>query len=189
MATYFYKNLDCFSIINKIIHEKYKNKTTIMNGETFPEIIGYCYGLNSLKNFKNLIFIEPLVPNPFNPDSLIEDIPNKLEEDVIYFEPLISDGHISLIIFANVFNIRINIILDMSRYHSRSEHLNSSIYPPNMIQYYIKYPNNPIQNYSSCCFWFYGEIGCLMNEKKYNTFESIFDNIKDNTISLYIDII
>ena len=186
----FYDNdLDCFSIIKNIILEKYRNKDSLIIGETFPEIIGYCYGLNSIKRFKNFIFLEPLIPEPFNPDSLEEDISNDLPEDIIYLEPLISDAHISLIIFSKISNIRINMIFDMSRYHSNDEHLNSSIYPQSVINYNLRYPKKPIQNYSSCCLWFYGEIECLMSNSKYDSFVSLFNSVKNEKINFYIDII
>jgi hypothetical protein len=69
--SFFNKDLDCFALINNIIIKKYKNQGNTMNGETFPEIIGFCYGLYSLKKFnKNLICIEPLIPNVFDNMSL-----------------------------------------------------------------------------------------------------------------------
>ena len=37
---FYNSDLDCFSIISYIINQKYRNKNVIMNGETFPEIIG-----------------------------------------------------------------------------------------------------------------------------------------------------
>ena len=61
---FFDNDLDCFSIINNSIIQKYRNKNNSVYGETFPELIGYCYGLKTLNKAlnKNLIFIEPLIP-------------------------------------------------------------------------------------------------------------------------------
>ena len=187
---FFNNELNCFSIINEIIIDKYKNKSEISNGETFPEILGYCYGLISLNKIKNFKFIEPLIPEAFKEDSFKEDIPEKLETNITYVEPIIYDRHISLIIFSEINAKRYNLILDMSKYHSNQLYVNSLIYPKNILERPMQYPNNPIQNYSSCCMWFYGEIECILNNNnKYSCFKSIFDNIKGNSIYFYIDVI
>lgn len=182
-------NLNCFSIIYKIIVNKYKNKERLKNGETFPELIGFCYALISINKFKNFICVEPLIPDLFNKDSLEENIPNELQDKTVYLEPLLSDAHISLIVITNVNKTRFNFILDMSRYHSKETHLNNSIYPKSVIIQNLRFPEKPIQNYSSCCLWFYGIIGCLMNNKNYYSFESLFNNIQDNNINFFIDVI
>ena len=182
-------NLDCFSIIYKIIINKYKNKDRLKNGETFPELIGFCYGLISINKFKNFICVEPLIPDLFNKDSLEENIPNELEDKIVYLEPLISDAHISLIVITNITKKRFNFILDMSRYDSKETYLNNSIYPKSVVLKNIRFPEKPIQNYSSCCLWFYGIIGCLMNNKNYYSFESFFNNIQENNTNFYIDVI
>ena len=182
-------NLDCFSIIDTIINTKYKNKDRIINGETFPEIIGYCYGLISIGKFKKFLCIEPLIPNVSNPESLEENIPDKLEEDITYLEPLICDGHISLIIFTMIDNFRYNIIVDMSRFHTGTKNLHNSIFPKSIIIHNYRFPDKSIQRYSSCCLWFYGEIGCIRNNKEYQSFTSIFKNAQNEKIKFYIDVI
>ena len=183
------KELDCFSIIQKIITEKYKNKNNTIYGETFPEIIGYCYGLKSLNRVKDFIFIEPLIPEPFKQETLIEDIDPKLKENMTYIEPFIYNDHISLILFMERKNKRINIILDMSRYHSNTACLNKFIFPKSIIEKAFIYPENPIQKFSSSCLWFYGEIECLLQNNKYLSLESIYDNIADGGRIFYIDVI
>ena len=144
--------LNCFSIIQNIIIQKYKNKTKydISYGDTFPEIIGYCYGLISLNKFKQFKCIEPLIPELFNDSSLVENIPDKFEKDIAYIEPLIYDGHISIIISTEIKNLRYNITIDMSHYHINKLNINTIIFPKTIIQNNIKYPKNPIQRYSSC---------------------------------------
>ena len=188
---FFDNDLDCFSIINNSIIQKYRNKNNNIYGETFPELIGYCYGLKTLNKIlnKNLIFIEPLMPKLFNPDTLEEDIHDKLEDNVTYVEPLIYNGHISLIIFAEKKNRRFNIILDMSRYHTSTSKLNKLIFPKSIISKYSIYPENPIQNYSSCCLWFYGEIECILKNDKYASFKSFYKYIKSGSIQFLIDVI
>lgn len=186
---FFDKELDCFLIIHDIIIQKYKDNNNTIYGETFPEIIGYCYALKVLNKFNNFIFIEPLIPEPFKPETLIEEIPSKLVDNITYIEPLIYNDHISLIIFTEIKNIRYNIILDMSRYHTNTSQLNKLIFPKSIIDKNFIYPKNRIQNYSSCCLWFFGEIECILKNDKYNSFKSIFDNIKGDNVQFYIDII
>ena len=106
--------LNCFSIIQNIITQKYINENNSIYGETFPEIIGYCYALKSLNKFNNFVFIEPLIPEPFKPETLIEDINPKLDEDITYVEPFIYNDHISLILFTEKKGTRLNIIFDIS---------------------------------------------------------------------------
>lgn len=187
---FFNQGLNCFDIIDNIIKQKYKNQNIIMNGETFPEIIGYCYGLISLQKFKNnFICIEPLIPDVLKQETFEENIPDKLEENTTYLEPIICDGHISLVIIFEVKKHRYNIILDMSRYHTNSKNLLKSIFPNSIIIQNFIYPKIPIQNYSSCCLWFYGQIECLLKDANYISFKSIFDRVKGNQITYYIDVI
>jgi len=70
--------LNCFDIIDNIIKQKYKNQNIFMIGETFPGIIGYCYGLISLQKFKNnFICIEPQIPDILKKETFEENIPDK----------------------------------------------------------------------------------------------------------------
>ena len=76
--SFFNQELNCFDIIDYVIKQKYKNQNIIMIGETFPEIIGYCYGLISLQKFKNnFICIEPLIPDVLKKETFEENIPDK----------------------------------------------------------------------------------------------------------------
>ena len=187
--SFYNPNLDCFSIIYNIIKQKSKNKNFIMNGDTFPEIIGYCYGLMTLKRFKEFICVEPLIPEALNPETFEENIPDELEENITYLEPLICDDHISLIIFSKPTSHRINIILDMSRFHSSTNKLHKSMFPKSVVDQNFKYPEKSIQSYSSSCLWFYGEIETLKNNEKYQSFKSIFKSIREDRVHFYIDII
>ena len=187
---FFDENLNCFSIINDIIIQKYKNVNHLVNGETFPEIIGYCYGLISIGKFKDFLFIEPLIPEPpFKPETLKEDIKYEKDSNITLIEPLIYNGHISLILFKWINGNRYNIIFDMSKYHTNSINLNSLIFPKDINKKNTSYPMNTIQQYSSCCLWFYGEIDCILNNKEYTSFETISKNILSSSIQFYIDTI
>ena len=185
---FFDKELNCFSIIYNIIIQKYKNKNHIMIGETFPEIIGYCYGLISLNKIRNFIVIEPLIPEPFKPNTLKENI-TEFDSNIIYIEPLIYNGHISTILFSKINGKRLNIILDMSKYHTNSYNLNKLIFPKDVNNENSCFIKNPIQNYSSCCLWFYGEIDCLFNNENYKNLKSVFDSMKSGSLQFYIDVI
>ena len=185
---FFDKELNCFSIIDNIIIQKYKNKNHIMRGETFPEIIGYCYSLISLNKIKIFIFLEPLIPEPLKPYTLKENI-SEFDAKITYIEPLIYNGHISLIIFNERNSKRCNLILDMSKYHINTSHLNTLIFPKNVNDKNCVYSCTPIQNYSSCCLWFYGEIDCILNNNKYTNMASIYKNMNNNNINFYIDVI
>ena len=70
-----------------------------MNGETFPEIIGYCYSLITLNKIRNFIFLEPLIPEAFKPETLKENI-SEFEPNITYVEPLIYNGQIARYILA-----------------------------------------------------------------------------------------
>ena len=73
--SFYNENLNCLSIMNKIIYEKISNKEQLFYGDTFPEIIGYYYYiLLNYGKFKNFKCIEPLISNPFNSDSLEENM-------------------------------------------------------------------------------------------------------------------
>ena len=186
--SFFDKDLNCFAIIDNIITEKYKDKEHIMNGETFPEIIGYCHSLITLNKIRNFIFLEPLIPEAFKPETLKENI-SEFEPDITYVEPLIYNGHISLIIFNEINGSRCNLILDMSRYHINTSHFNTLIFPKKINEKNSIYLKNPIQNYSSCCLWFYGEIDCMLNDENYTNFKSIYDNMQNSNIKFFIDVI
>ena len=105
--------------MENIVLEKYKNESVTPIGESFMEIIGYIYSFVSLGKFKGFIVIEPLILEPFNEESKIEKLPEALEEDIGYIEPIIFDHHISIALIKKVISNnrgRVNIILDMSRY-------------------------------------------------------------------------
>ena len=186
---FFDKELNCFSIIQNIITQKYINENNSIYGETFPEIIGYCYALKSLNKFNNFVFIEPLIPEPFKPETIKEDVPSNLDDNITYVEPFIYNDHISLILFTEKKGTRLNIILDMSRHHTNTTLLNDLIFPKAFINHAFIYPKKSIQNYSSCCLWFYGEIESILKGDKYFSFPIIYDSIRLDRKEFIIDLI
>jgi len=184
------ESLDCYSIIRSIIFEKYKGLKYAPNGELFPELIGYIYALKSLKKFKNFIPIEPFIPDKTDENSLDEDLPEILEKDIGYLEPILYDDHISVYLIkkSNDETLkRFNILFDMSRHFADQKVLDSSIFPKEIYKGFYPYPNISIQKHNTCGLWFYGIIECIYTKEIYRCPKDIILSIKDNTF--YLDVI
>ena len=187
---FYEEELNCYEIIRKIIFDKHKNGIIGDKGDTFPEIIGYCYALAYLDTKKNIKFMEPLAYDLNVKNCIIDNIPEIIVDNFIYIEPFIYDGHISLIIsFRAKDGFRYNIILDMSSCHFEHEQPNLEFLPKTLKKRNIIFPKYPIQAYSSCCLWFYGEIECLLRSNDYSTYEQIFNSLKRQSIDFYINVI
>ena len=67
--------------------------------------------------------MEPLISDINVKDCIKDNIPEIIEDNNIYIEPFIFDGHVSLILSVKVKfkENRYNIILDMSSYHFKNE--------------------------------------------------------------------
>ena len=186
---FFEEKLNCLQIIRKIIFNKYKKKVIGDNGDTFPEIIGYCFALLYLDKINKFKFVKPIIANLGMKNQIIDSIPPKNLNDNIYIEPFIYDEHISLIISSEANKKRYNIILDMSNHHF-GKNIQNLIFLPKTLKSgnNIIFSPSPIQAYSSCCLWFYGEIECLLSSNKYVSFKDIFQSLYNN-IDFYLDII
>ena len=177
--------------MKNIVFEKYKNDTFIPK-ETFPEIIGFIYSLISLGKFKNFIAVEPLILEPLNEESRIEKLPEILEEGVGYIEAIIFDSHISMALIKKSnckYKGRVNIILDMSRYHVDENILDNTVFPDELYFNYYAYPEYPIHKGSSCGLWFYGIIECIYGNEAYKNIQDICLAINDHRAKFFIDII
>ena len=182
------KELNCYDIIKKIILEKYKRKNIGSNGDSFPEIIGYCFALESLKKLDNFVFIEPLIAN-IEENGIIKESITEIKDDLIYIEPFIYDEHISLILVSKYEKQRYNLMLDMSHHHFEDNKPNLPFLPKSLKSFNnIICPSDPIQEYSSCCLWLFGEIECLIKNKNYSSFKNIFKSINMN-IDFFVDVI
>ena len=105
------EKINCQQIMKKIIFEKHKTKSIGDIGDTFPEIIGYCFALVYSTIIDNIIFLEPLIANLESKFCLEESTKiGQFKKDVIYIEPFIYDGHISTIVFVFTNTGRYNII-------------------------------------------------------------------------------
>lgn len=183
---FYKKDLDCFDIIHNIIMNKYNNNIDI--GESFPELIGFCYSLLDLK-IKEFIFVEPYIPDIKIPDSLKEKLPDKLMENKTYVQPIIFNSHVTLL-FSRIYDYnRINMLIDISGYHSKNK-LDKFIFPLNMRNNLLYFPKTPFQMYNSCTLWIYGQIELIIDTNtKYNNFLDIYNNVKDKKLVYYIDVI
>ena len=187
---FYEEKLNCYEIIRKIIFNKHKKEIIGAKGDIFPELIGYCYALTFLDSKKNFKFMEPIIYDLNVKNCIIDNIPEIIKDNYIYIEPFIYDGHISLIMsFCAKDGLRYNIILDMSSYHFDDEHPNFEFLPKTLKRRNIIFPKYPIQAYSSCCLWIYGEIECLLRINDYSTYEQIFNSLKKYGIDFYIDVI
>ena len=184
--------MDCYSIIKDIVFEKYKNEIITPQVEIFPEIIGFIYSLKSLGKFKDFIPVEPLILEPLKEESLIEKLPNNLEENIGYIEPLIFDNHISVaLIKKSIFNNkgRVNIVLDMSRYHVEENIIDNTVFPDELYLNNYPYPQYSIQKGNSCGLWFYGIIDCIYSDNKYKNIDDVCYAINYNKPDFFIDVI
>lgn len=188
--TKFYnKYLNCFEIMNSIIDEKYKDcySANLIYGESFPELIGYCYSILNYK-IKSFEILEPFIPNIEIPESLIEKITNNIKNNITYIEPIIFDCHVSLLFFKiDDENKRINLLIDPSRYHSKNG-LDKILFPLDMRKSIHIYPESSIQLYNSCALWFYGQIELLINNETYKSIFDIYSGVNNN-ITYYLDVI
>lgn len=190
---FYEEELNCYSIMKNIVFEKYKNKImSFPMGELFPEVIGYAYSVISLGKFKGFITVEPLILDPLNEESRIERLPDELEDNIGYIEPVFFDNHISVIFIkkSSYNNIgRVNIVLDMSRYHLDKYILDNTAFPTEIYFNNYQYPKLPIQKGSSSGLWFYGIIDLLYSSNKYKTINDVSLSIDNYSYKFALDVI
>ena len=193
--SFYNEKLDCFSIIKEIVFEKLckeNNIIDIINGELIQEILGFAYALVSKGKFKSFIALEPLILDSLNYETKIEKIPKNLEENVGYIEPLLYNNHVSVVLIKkSEYNPRkrVNIFLDMSKYHSNENLLDNTIFPTEIYINNYSYPKYPIQKNNTCSTWYYGIIECLYSNEKYKDISDVTLNINRNSPNFFIDVI
>ena len=191
--SFYDENLNCFSIMRKIIFEKYeKEEETFLNGELFPEIIGFAYSMVYLGQFKNFIAVEPLILDQMNRDTIIERLPKELEKNIGYIEPILYNNHVSILLVKKSINNlekRVNIVLDMSRFHTKENILDNTIFPKDIYINNYPYPKFSIQKNNTCGLWYYGIIDCIYNNDKYKNIQDICLSINNNSTRFFIDVI
>ena len=159
--------LDCLKIIIKII----KNKLIANNifESNFPsslvELLGFCYAIKQNK-YKDVEILEPYFPDDFDVSSKKE---NFIKTDkIIFFEPLLCNQHVSLLVFYFYKNkdsslSRYNIIFDFSSAHYENIKNYDPIFTIDQITgYYCKFPVKNLQFGGSCSIWFVSTFLCLL---------------------------
>ena len=191
-SPFYNTDLDCYEIINNIIYEKYfKRDERFPNGELFPELVGYSYALLSKEQFKDLIPLEPFIPDISLEESFIEKLPEKIEKNIILLEPILYGQHASLLMITfDQKKERNNIWIDMSTYHAhKNESIDITIFPKCMRNNLSIYPSYPIQKYNTCGLWFCSIINFLINNNKYSNGMEIIQSIKKAEFTFCKDII
>ena len=192
--SFFSRDLDCFSIMKNIVYDKYKEKNNFEDksplGELFPEVIGYIYSMVYLGQFKNFIILEPFNPNRLVKESLTEEIPSNLKENIGYIEPILYDSHISVLLIVKDKKLdRMNYLFDMSMHHYTKNIYDHTLFPIDMISNLITYPVKPIQKNNSCGLWFYGILDFIHSSNKYIAPQDILNNIENEICNFYIDVV
>ena len=191
--SFYNKDLDCFSIIKNIVYDKYKEDKVYKkspHGELFSEIIGFIYSMVYLGKFKNFIILEPFIPNRLEKESLSEGIPDVLEDNIGYIEPILYDYHVSvLLVVKDKYCYRKNYLLDMSKHHSEKNIYDHTLFPLIMINNLSVYPDKSIQKNNSCGLWFYGILDLIYSSDDYNKPQDILNKIEFNRSDFYIDVV
>ena len=178
--------------MRNIVFEKYKNKILSPKGEYFPEIFGFIYSLIYLGEFKGFQVIEPLSLESLKEETRIEKLPEVLEENFGYIEPILFDNHIS-VAFIKKSKVkikgRVNIIFDMSRYHVEENISDNNVFPEELYLSNYPYPSFSIQKDNSCGVWFYGIIECIFSNNKYKNINDVCLAINRGSSNFFIDVI
>ena len=188
--SFYDEKLNCYSIMKNIVFEKYKKEIVTPKGDLLPEIIGFSYSLISLGKFKGFQAVEPLILVPLNEESRLERLPQKLEEKIGYIEPIIFDNHVSIaLIKKSNFKNRVNIILDMSRYHIEENLLDNTVFPEELYHNNYTYPKYSVQKGNSCGLWLFGIVECIYSNEKYQNIDNVCFSINNKKATFFIDVI
>ena len=191
--SFFDKDLDCYSIMKNIVYDNYKeiniNKNST-HGDLFSEFIGYIYSMIYLAQFKNFIVVEPFIPNLFEKESLIEEIPSSLEDSIGYIEPILYGNHVSILLIIKDENyIRKNYLFDMSKHYSEKNIFDHTLFPLDMINNLIIYPKNNIKKNNSNGLWFYGILELIYSNNKYHGPQDVLNKIVEGRSDFLIDVV
>lgn len=193
-GNHFYdEKLDCFSIVYESIFSKYKNQEdafeSIMKEGPLYEILGFGHAILSKSN-ENYKFHKPHTIDILNIKDFTRSIIPGENESILNIQPIIFDGHISILFFVDSNKKRIFFLSDPSHVHSQNvnkvNYNNGFIFPKNMRERMQIFPENKIQKFNSCSFWFYFQMLILINydktiQREYITFKDFIISIKDST--------
>ena len=160
--------LDCIEIIYNILKNKYVNKKDefeIIFPYSLVELIGFCYAIKEKKSNDKIEILEPYFPDYYDPSTKTENF-NK-NTNKIYFEPLICNKHISLLLFKFDENLgRLNLIFDYSSMHYENLKKYDPIFKIQMSNTLLKFPSENIQFGASCSIWFVSTFLVLIEDEK-----------------------
>ena len=189
-VSFYDEKLNCYSVMKNIVFEKYKKEIVFPKGDFLPEIIGFSYSLISLGKIKGFHAVEPLILIPLNDESRIERLPDELEENIGYIEPIMFDNHVSVaLIKKSKIKNRVNIVLDMSRYHIEGNLSDNTVFPEELYRSNYTYPKYSIQKGNSCGLWFFGIVECIYSNAKYKNIDDVCLAINKKKATFFIDVI
>ena len=157
-------NINCFSIILKIIKERFKDNITYDYPSTSIELLGLYYSLmndNKCLN-KNIKLIDPYFPIINNKNTMKEAInEHDISNDKLFVEPIFFNSHVSVLYFKFNNKKRSNQLIDSSFFHYNSILKDNAIFPETIRNRIQIFPKSACQSGPSCSLWFVAQILAL----------------------------
>ena len=197
---YFYDEaLDCFSIVYDAIFSRYEKQKndfySIIKEGPIYEILGFSHAI-IFKSTECYKFHKPHTIDILNIEDFTKYIPMENNDKVLNIMPILFDGHISILFFVDRNNKRGFILSDPSHAHSqifeKQNYINGFIFPKNMRNLMVLFPEKKIQKFNSCSLWFYFQMLILINydkdiQKEYKTIKNAISSIKN--LEIYLECI
>ena len=108
------------------------------------------------------------------------------DDKILNIQPILFDGHISILFYVDKSGKRGFILSDPSHVHSqrigKQSYIDGFIFPKNMRKMMQVFPPKKIQKFNSCFLWFYFQMLILINynsnlQKKYDTSKDVIKSI------------
>ena len=183
------KELDCFSIVYESIFSKYEKKKSffkqIMQEGPLYEILGFSHAI-LFKSNKFYKFHKPHTIDIKDIKDFTSPITPGKDDDVLNIQPILFNGHISILFYVDKVAKRGFILSDPSHFHSKrvekQSYIDGFIFPKNMRKMMQLYPPKKIQKFNSCFLWFYFQMLILINyntnlQKEYKTSKDVIKSI------------
>ena len=169
------EELNCLSIMNKIISSKYYDEIIYDYPSTIIELLGFYYSAMFEKQ-NRIKFIEPFFPIINNKLTMKEaiTIDDTSSQNTIFIEPIFFNQHVSILYFTYKNKIRLNCLVDSSLYHSRIILDDRAVFPREMRNNISIFPQFRIQNGPTSSIWFISQILFVLNYKN-DIFNEYFD--------------
>ena len=183
------KDLDCFSIVYESIFSKYKKEkggfNKIIKEGPLYEIMGFSYAI-LFKSNQFYRFHRPQTIDIMNIKDFTSHIIPGNDDKILNIQPILFDGHISILFYVDKSGKRGFILSDPSHVHSqrigKQSYIDGFIFPKNMRKMMQVFPPKKIQKFNSCFLWFYFQMLILINynsnlQKKYDTSKDVIKSI------------